>query len=70
MDRILDFGIAEQRLQLTACYWLFCRFWASPSADSLPVLPVIVGGAAIGFGIALLICGINGYAFAQMRQDR
>ncbi|WP_200913325.1 hypothetical protein [Sphingomonas sp. Leaf10] len=27
-------------------------------------------GAAIGFGIALLVCGITGRAFARMRQDR
>ena len=46
----------------------------------LPILGLAVGGliagpsaarwgASIGFGIALLFCGITGYAFAQMRQD-
>ena len=47
----------------------------------LPIVGLVLGGlvagptaarwgAAIGFGVALSICGVTGYAFARMRQDR
>ena len=45
----------------------------------LPIIGLVLGGliagpaaarwgAAIGFGIALAICGVTGYAFARMRR--
>lgn len=44
----------------------------------LPIVGLVLGGllagpvaarwgAAIGLGIALLVCGVTGYAFARMR---